>query len=82
MTTATKTAGCRRTKMTTDLVCPCGKRLKVSVQKNGWLLSLIAVALAHHWKLEENFEVHWGKTMPAYCPNCHGTHQCQRRDCP
>lgn len=83
MTTATKTAGCRKTKkMKTELVCPCGRTLEVMVQKNGWFLSLEAVALANRWKLESAFEVKLVDKIPAYCPDCHDTYrQCQCRDC-
>jgi hypothetical protein len=82
MTTAIKTAECRKTKktMTTELVCPCGNRLKVSVQKNGWFLSLEAVAMANHWNLDLHTSS-LGETFPALCPKCHDVHHCQCRDC-
>lgn len=57
--------------MKTELVCPCGRRLEVSVRKRGWLMSLIAVALASRWKVCEHYEAKWGKTIDAYCPDCH-----------
>lgn len=61
-------------KMTTELVCPCGKRLEVSVESNGWFDALSAVALANRWKLEDNFDFRISEQTPAYCPYCHDTH--------
>lgn len=85
MTTAIKTAGCptkSRKTMKTELVCVCGKRLAVSVARNGWFLSLMAVALASKWKLcETGGSERLGDTYPAFCANCHDTHVCQCRDC-
>ena len=54
----------------TELVCPCGKRLSISVRKNVWYPSLIAVATANLWNVDEFVEVKPGKTIPAFCPHC------------
>lgn len=64
-TTHRKTA-----KMTTELVCPCGKRLKVSVNQNGWMPSLEAVANASSWHLDRFVEIDWAREIPAFCPHC------------
>lgn len=58
----------------TDLVCVCGKTLTVMVPDKGWLISLIATALANRWKIEQSYEVSWSDRIDAYCPNCHDTH--------
>lgn len=87
MTTATKTEGCRKTKrtMTTELVCPCGNRLTVSVDKKGWLTSLWAVGLANRWivELSKIVESGWQDHFEAQCPKCldEKPSQCQCRDC-
>jgi hypothetical protein len=69
--------------MKTNLVCPCGARLAVSVQKRGWLLSVIAIALASHWVVNPARIVsgEWSNEMPATCPKCWHKPKCQCRDC-
>lgn len=54
----------------TELVCPCGKRLSISVSKKGWYPSLIAVATASLWNVDEFVGVKMGKTIPAFCSHC------------
>lgn len=80
-TTPTKTGECPTSgkTRTTDLLCVCGKKLTVTVPKAGWLVSLIATALANRWKVEQSYEVQWSNPIDAYCPNCHGSHT-QRHD--
>jgi hypothetical protein len=67
--------------MTTELVCRCGNRLKVSIQKNGWLLSLLAVSLANRWRLDHLEDIKWEEEIPGHCPKCHAAPGCQCRDC-
>lgn len=78
MTTPTQTAETRRTRTTTtELVCLCGKKLKVTIPRKHWLVSLIATALASRWKIEQNYDVKLADTIDAYCPNCWGTNHLQ-----
>lgn len=79
MTIPIKMEECPRTKATrpihqttmkTELVCPCGKRLEVSVRKNGWWTSLIVVAAASLWNIDRYADIAWGKEIPAFCPHC------------
>lgn len=72
-TSQTKSPRMRKERRT-ELVCVCGKRLDVWVPNEGWLPSLIAVALANRWKIEQHWEVEWRNEIDAYCPNCHDTH--------
>lgn len=70
-------------KMTTELVCRCGARLKVSVKRYGWWPNLVAVATASLWKLPDDLN-EWADEIAAYCPTCRNVpspRQCQRRDC-
>lgn len=60
-----------KTDRLTELVCVCGKRLKVGVPNKDRLPSLLAVALANRWKVEQGYEVKWSNEIDAYCPNCH-----------
>ena len=82
MTTRIRTSQ-SKAKMTTELVCHCGKTLEVSVPKKGWQLSLVAVALAEGWTLDR-YDLEWGKNIEAKCSTCrivpHAC-QCQCRDC-
>jgi hypothetical protein len=84
MTTAIKTAGCRTNngKMMTELVCCCGNRLKVSVKKDGWIVSLWATGLANRWlvELDKLVDHGWAKEFAARCPKCR-VKPCQCRDC-
>ena len=84
MTTAIPMVGSlmNKQKMMTELVCPCGNRLEVSINKNGWFLSLQAVALANRWLLSDSDhgDLRAGCTFPARCPNCHDQPEVQRRD--
>jgi len=78
-TTKTPTSPTRRRRMMrTELCCPCGKKLEVSVRKNGWYLSLEAVALANKWQLSD-IEGFGGMAarFPALCPECHHHNQCR-----
>lgn len=83
MTTPMRTEGSPTNKRTrtTELVCPCGKRLEISVDKNGWLLSLLAITLAHRWKLKDATMSEWSEEIDATCPTCRAPEQCQCRDC-
>ena len=56
--------------MMTNLVCHCGKRLEVSVRKDGWMLSLQAVALGNRWHLDHWLDLVWAKEIAALCPGC------------
>lgn len=59
------------TTRTGELVCPCGNRLSVTVPAVGWLMSLLALSLANHWKLAAGYDTPWSDEMPAFCPKCH-----------
>jgi hypothetical protein len=75
MTTAIKMEECPTSKMRTELVCPCGKRLSVSVQslpEGGIAMKdLQAVAGASKWKICEDYIQKLGEVIDAFCPNCH-----------
>jgi hypothetical protein len=70
-------------KLTTELVCPCGARFKVTVKKKGWLLSLWRVGLTKRWVIELDKLVDgiFKPEIPAKCPKCLGAPACQCRDC-
>ena len=66
--------------MTTELRCKCGKALEVSGPKEGWRLSLVAVALANGWTLDR-YDLEWSKSIEAKCSTCRVAPHCQCRDC-
>lgn len=71
MATPIKTEGSRTSrKVTTDLVCDCGRRLSISVDKKGWLVSMWAVALANRWNLKSYEQAALNPEFPAICPQC------------
>lgn len=64
-----KTMTCRKTaKMMTELVCPCGHRLEVSVKFNGWYIDLLDVAHASGWRVQDSPML--SQHIAAKCPQC------------